>query len=165
MSYGGNLGAAGTRVTRRIDANSDLWLYIGQSVAGALAMDSVLTLVLMSYVIIGWWSMVLVLGACGFLIGMIVLIFGRPSGRYVRMALGNLWGIGALIGGLVGRKWYAMISDSVRLIVEQIELVFGLPWWAYAALGAALLVIVLYGRWKTAVALLISLSEIGRAHV
>lgn len=153
MTIGGNLGAPGTRITRRLGPDDEVWLYVWQSIAGAVALDLVLTLTLLSYLIIGWWSMALFCAVVGFLVGLVALAFGRPQWEPVRWTLGNLWAIGALVGALIGHRWYAMIGEGVQLILDQIAVLGLLPWWAYAAAGSVVLAILLWTGWKAALVL------------
>lgn len=169
---GDNFGAAGTRVTKRLGLDDEVLAYVIQAVIGAGALDLVLALTLLSYVIIGWWSVVVFLSLVGFLVGVIVLVFGRPQQTWARILFGNLWAIGAAVpflpvfrGGafvaLRGQLWYATIGKGAQAIIAQVGAVFDLPWWAYAALGAALFVIVIWGHWRAAVAVAVALFVVG----
>lgn len=160
---GAQLGAAGTRVTKRLGPDDEVWAYVWQSIVGAVALDLVLTLSLMSYLIIGWGALSVFLSLVGFLVGMVVLVFGRVQGKWLRRLFGNLWAVGALIPVIplfengaylypLGQRWYAMIQNGLSLIGAQLAVVGLLPWWAYALAGAILLAIWIKAKWKAAVA-------------
>jgi len=151
---GEGLGAAGTRLTKRLGPDDEIWAYVWQAVVGAVALDLVLTLTLLSYLIIGWGALIVFLSAVGFLIGLVVLLFGRPQWEPIRFVLGNLWGIGAIIGAIVGQQWYALIASGLRAVGAQLSVIAILPWWAYVLAGALLLVVAVKLKWKAAVALL-----------
>lgn len=155
-TMGSGLGQPGTRITRQLGPDSEIWLYVWQAITGAVALDIVLTLALFSYAIVGWWSLVLFLSMAGLLVGLIVLIFGRPEWGLVRFLFGNLWAIGGVIGLFVGRRWYATLSSGMRLIGQQVAVLAELPWWAWSVFGLAVLVVTIRINWK--VGLTLSLS-------
>ena len=154
MTFAGSgLGAAGTRVTKRLGPGDEIWTYVWQSIVGACAVDLTLTLILVGCMIAGWWSLSLFLAVVGFLVGVIVLVFGRPAHWIVRALFGNLWGVGAIIGLVVGRAWYAMIANGAALIWKQLSAVGLLPWWVYATAGLALVVTWIKLKWRAMVVL------------
>jgi len=153
---GSSLGAPGTRITRRLGPDDEVWLYVWQATVGAAALDLVLTMLLMSYAIIGWWALPLFLSGAGFLIGVLIMVFGRPRWVPARFVIGNLWAAGFLIGVIVGRDWYATLASGIALIGRQIAILAELPLWSWAVFGLALLVIGAKLKWKAAAVLAIA---------
>lgn len=152
-AYGGGLGQPGTRITRQLGPDDEVWLYVWQAATGAAALDLVLTMLLLSYTVIGWWSLVVFLSGIGLLIGLIMLVFGRPQSDAVRFVLGNLWLLGGVIGLLVGRQWYAVLASGAQLIGRQFDVLAELPLWAWGVFGLGLLVVAAKVHWKAALAL------------
>ena len=168
MSYGGNLGAAGTRVTKRLGSGDEIWTYVWQSIVGAFAIDFALTLVLLGCMVAGWWSLSLFLGVVGFLVGVIVLVFGRPGKKWVRLLFGSLWVVGVLIpfvplfeSGrflyLLGQLWHGMIVGGAALIWKQFQSVALLPLWVYVVAGIVLVTVWIKADWRAMVALAVLL--------
>jgi hypothetical protein len=155
------LGAAGTRITRRLGPESEIWQPIWQSIVGIVVLDIILTCILISCMIAGWWSFSIFLSAVGFLVGMIVLVFGRPSGRLLRIILGNLWGIGAVVGLLVGHTWHDALSTGLHLIWSQLATVAQLPLWVYPLAALVLIVVWIKANWQVALFLAVSLVVFG----
>lgn len=153
---GAGLGAPGTRITRRLGPDDEVWLYVWQAITGACALDLVLTMLLFSYAIIGWWSLVVFLSGVGFLVGLLIMVFGRPQWMPARFVIGNLWALGGVIGLLVGREWYAILANGIRLVGQQIAILAELPLWAWTLFVLVLLVVGSKLQWKAALVLAIA---------
>lgn len=172
LGVGNGLGAAGTRVTKRLGPDDEIWAYVWQSLVGAAAADVVLTCALLCCIVAGWWSLSLFLGLVGFLVGLVVLIFGRPSSDFWGLLFGNLWVVGILVpliprlwvSGpllLLGQVWYSMISNGTRLIWEQVSVVGLLPVWVYAVAGAVLVVVWVKFNWRAMLAVALIAAVVG----
>jgi hypothetical protein len=155
---GDGLGAPGTRVTKRLGPDDEVWLYVWQAVVGAAALNLVLTCLLLTYTVVGWWSLAVFLGMAFELVGSIVLAAGRPQWPPMAWAMRLLGLAGVVIGLAMGPRWYRMITVGVQLVLEQFGAAFSLPWWAYAALGVALIAIAVKGSFKIAAAVLLALA-------
>jgi hypothetical protein len=155
------LGAAGTRITRRLGPESEIWQPIWQSVVGIVVLDIILTCILISCMIAGWWSFGIFLSAVGFCVGMFVIVFGRPSGRLAQIIIGNLWGIGAVAGLLVGHTWHDGLSTGLRLIWSQLATVAQLPLWVYPLAALVLIVVWIKANWQVSLFLAVSLVVFG----
>ena len=149
MAFGSGLGAPGTKISARLDIDSQLYTYIRQAFTGAMAINLVIALLMVSWVIIGWGAIPLVCFVACFGITLILFRYLRNMGDKARLILGNLWMIGIVGGSIAGLKWGKALTGGMRLIAKEVGVIFFLPWWAYAIAGAVAIVIAIKS-WKAA---------------
>ena len=154
MAFGSGLGAPGTKVTAKLDIDSQLYTYVRQAFTGAMAINLVIALLMCSWAIIGWGAIPLVGFVACFGITLILFRYLRIESGAARLILGNLWMIGIIGGAVAGIKWGKALNEGMRLIAKEIGVIFYLPWWAYAIIGAILIVIALRS-WIAAILALI----------
>ena len=149
MAFGSGLGAPGTKVTAKLDIDSQLYTYIRQAFTGAMAINLVIALLMSSWAIVGWGAIPLVCGVACFGITLILFRYLRNMGDKARLILGNLWMAGIIGGAVAGLKWGKAISAGMRIAAEEIGVIFFLPWWVYVIVGIVLVAISTVS-WKSA---------------
>lgn len=162
MTYSG-LGAPGTRTTRELDADSDLWLYVKQAIAVALCSDAILTVLILTVLTAGWWLLPILFVAFGALVGLAGLAFAtwfRMSMRpWAWWVLGNLWGLVGLIGVVITGLWAIFIEPAFDLLSDQLGAFFLFPWWWYVA-GALVAISIAIRLKKWIVLVIVPVGEI-----
>lgn len=159
MSEGGNSsgwgwGRPGTRVGIGRGQQAETTRYVVQATIGTLAADVAITCVLLFVAAVGWLALPVLFAAMGFVIGAIIILWGRPD-VIVHHIAANLWGIGLVVGlaeSIWWRGWYGTFRSGILAILGVFQLA---PGWAYVILAGVCLIAWVRGiPWRAIVALL-----------
>jgi hypothetical protein len=137
----------GTRVAAKLDITSQLTTYILQALVGALALDLALALIMCSWFIVGWLAIPLVCVVLGFITTVITFRFIHVRGDFAKFVLGNLWGIGLVLGVMIGLRWHEIIMAGVDAVRMELGIL------AISSLVVLILLLVLPGGWKAVVSI------------
>lgn len=176
VSIGSNLGAPGTRITKRLGLDDEVVAYILQAIVGSVAGAVILSLALVIYLILGWWALSIWFGLVGLLASIVILLYAAPLRPFWHVVLGNLYAVGILIPfvpifrdgqyvALLGQLWYSAIGGGFALIWAQIAVIGMLKWYWYVGAAVGLLALWiklgLKAGWKVVLVVMLLLSIVG----
>ena len=131
---GGGIGT-GTRITKRQDEKSELWIYVKQAVMGAVAVDVMVFFILLLLLAVGWPSLALLAVGLVWLIKIITRAAIQDVAARKRMfrALVISIVVSFLIFAPYWWDWLIGRSEILNVIGMAIAPLF-LPYWAYVGL-------------------------------
>jgi hypothetical protein len=133
--YFGGFGAPGTRITKRQDEKSELWIYVKQAVMGAAAIDVMVFFILLLLLSVGWPSLALLAFGLVWIVRLVAKhaiqdVLARK--RLVRAIVISIC-ISFLVFAPYWWDWLIGRGEMLKVIGMAIAPLF-LPYWVYAGL-------------------------------
>lgn len=131
----GGYGAPGTRITKRQDEKSELWIYVKQALMGAVAVDVMVFFILLLLLAVGWPSLALLAAGLVWIVKLVTHAAIQDIAARKRMfrALVISIVVSFLVFAPYWWDWLIGRSDMLKLIGMAIAPLF-LPYWVYAGL-------------------------------